>query len=243
MIKTTDIIYSRVALPLFVAVSMLVHTLVLLTWSLPTASLTQQEQAISVHINSNSQPVPAPSVTAQTITKKKQENPPRKKTTSYKITPTNAANKKKTVTKNKPVIKHEQVAHTVKMTLPVKPSAQERPGERPAKTSSVPTASHKATVFKNRVLGTLKTMFSKYFSYPELARRRGLSGDVTLGFHIAVSGQLHNIHIVKSSGYGLLDRSAVKTLKRINAIKMPASTINWQGVDMQLPVSYRLKEG
>lgn len=239
MIKTTDIVHSGVALPLFVTVSMLVHTLVLLTWSLPTVSLTQQEQAISVHINSNSQSNPSPSVTARTITKEKQENHPRKKATSYKITPTNAVNKKKTVAKNKPVIKHEQVARTVKLTLPVKPSAR----ERPAKAGNVSTAPKKMTVFKNRVLGTLKTMFSKYFSYPELARRRGLSGDVTIGFHVAVSGQLHNIHIVKSSGYGLLDRSAVKTLKKINAIKMPASTLDWQGADMLLPVSYQLKEG
>ena len=49
--------------------------------------------------------------------------------------------------------------------------------------------------------------------YPRVARRRGYEGKVVLDVEVLVNGKVGRIKIAKSSGYEVLDRAAVKSVK------------------------------
>jgi protein TonB len=49
--------------------------------------------------------------------------------------------------------------------------------------------------------------------YPEFARRRGYEGTVRLKVEVLASGRVGRIWVKESSGYEILDRSALKTIK------------------------------
>lgn len=82
----------------------------------------------------------------------------------------------------------------------------------------------------------LKLQLRKYFYYPMLARKRGWEGSVLLGFEVQRNRPVFNISVLKSSGYEILDSSAVAALKKIkidsNGPLRPA--------ELQLPVQFRL---
>ncbi len=50
--------------------------------------------------------------------------------------------------------------------------------------------------------------------YPRVARERGYEGDVLLEVAILSNGTCNNIRIIKSSGYRLLDRAAIKAVRK-----------------------------
>ena len=50
--------------------------------------------------------------------------------------------------------------------------------------------------------------------YPELARRRGQEGTVRLLVQVGTDGVVHNLGILHSSGYTLLDEAAVRAVRR-----------------------------
>ena len=49
--------------------------------------------------------------------------------------------------------------------------------------------------------------------YPEIARRRGYEGTVRLEVEVLASGKVGKIWVKESSGYEILDRSALKTIQ------------------------------
>lgn len=81
---------------------------------------------------------------------------------------------------------------------------------------------------------------TSYFSYPVLAQRRNWQGEVQLGLRVGADGQLSNIHIIKSSGYSILDRAAIKSLKQIAAIPGASDWLHGRHFDTVMPVEYRL---
>ena len=78
-----------------------------------------------------------------------------------------------------------------------------------------------------------------YFSYPPLARKRGWEGEVVVSIRINHDGYLQDIHLIRGSGYALLDRSALEALSRVDRIPNQLS----QTIDMELPILYQLQEG
>ena len=69
--------------------------------------------------------------------------------------------------------------------------------------------------------------------YPKAAVRRRLEGTATVKFRIAPDGTVEEIHIVESSGFSILDRASVKTVKR--AAPLPYID-SW----LKVAVSFRL---
>jgi protein TonB len=77
--------------------------------------------------------------------------------------------------------------------------------------------------------------------YPEVARRRGYEGTVRLKVEVLASGKVGSIWVAKSSGYEVLDRSALKTVKdwsfipaRFGGIPLKSTVI--------VPVTFQLKD-
>jgi protein TonB len=50
--------------------------------------------------------------------------------------------------------------------------------------------------------------------YPASARRRGIAGEVEVGFRLGDGGRAEQVLLLASSGYVVLDRAAVETVKR-----------------------------
>jgi protein TonB len=91
---------------------------------------------------------------------------------------------------------------------------------------------------RSRLLANL----ANYFYYPALARRNGWEGTVLLGLRVEPDGQLDKIRLERSSGYAILDNSALNSLKRIGNLVEARVWLEGHGIDMQLPIIYRLIE-
>lgn len=98
------------------------------------------------------------------------------------------------------------------------------------------------TALRNQLLGELQTRLSRYLVYPPLARERGWEGTVLLGLRVESDGHIEKIRIERSSGYAVLDRSALNSLNRLAHLAGASAWLNGHGLDMQLPVIYRLIE-
>ena len=83
----------------------------------------------------------------------------------------------------------------------------------------------------------------RYFadSYPPIAQRRGWEGTVSLGATIQPDGTLSDVHVIASSGYDMLDRSAVATMKRIERLPEARPILGGRALELSLPVVYRLQ--
>jgi TonB family protein len=58
-------------------------------------------------------------------------------------------------------------------------------------------------------------------NYPALARRMGWSGKVTVTFTVCVDGSVEDVAVTKSSGYPVLDRNAVETVRKSCPLPKP----------------------
>lgn len=74
--------------------------------------------------------------------------------------------------------------------------------------------------------------------YPPLARRRNWQGTVLLLVTVDVKGLSKNVHILKRSGYSLLDKTAKKTVQKW---KFSPGTVNGRPTEMQVQVPIHFK--
>lgn len=86
----------------------------------------------------------------------------------------------------------------------------------------------------------LSSQLARYFHYPWIARLRGWQGEVQLAFRVAPDGELQHIHVAHSSGYAVLDNSALNSLKRLGNLADARVSLEGRSIDMQLPVTYKL---
>jgi len=80
----------------------------------------------------------------------------------------------------------------------------------------------------------IKDDIQKKITYPRLARKMGWEGKVVVSFIIYEDGTVINIKIVKSSGFALLDKNAVESIKK--AVPFPSPPVR---AELVVPVSYR----
>jgi len=70
-------------------------------------------------------------------------------------------------------------------------------------------------------LSYIKEMIQKNIAYPNIARRNGWAGKVTVSFIIAYNGRVREIEVVRRSGFDCLDRNAVEAVKRSSPFPHP----------------------
>lgn len=74
--------------------------------------------------------------------------------------------------------------------------------------------------------------------YPRIARVNELEGTVYVNFHVDKKGRPGSVVVEKSSGYRLLDESAVSTIKKIRHFKDTPE--EFMGLDITVPITYKL---
>lgn len=94
----------------------------------------------------------------------------------------------------------------------------------------------------NQLLGVLRTRLSQYLTYPPLARSRGWEGTVLLSLRVEPDGQLDEVRLERSSGFAVLDDSALNSLKQFGYLAEARDWLQDRSFDMQLPVIYKLIE-
>jgi periplasmic protein TonB len=93
------------------------------------------------------------------------------------------------------------------------------------------------------ILSYLRLTLDVQKTYPPLAHHYGWQGDVLLAFHVDPTGAIQNVHVTHSSGYAVLDQSAVNALQRVGNIPNAAHWLSGGVTDLELPISYQLHEG
>jgi protein TonB len=114
----------------------------------------------------------------------------------------------------------------------------------PLKENKTPAPKRSAAVSSEQ--GALTKAMPNYLknrspAYPRLAREAGYEGKVILNVEVSPEGKCVNIQIVKSTGYPILDNTALKAVKQWSF--KPAYLFNrpvsaW----VEVPVSFKLKD-
>jgi len=93
---------------------------------------------------------------------------------------------------------------------------------------------------KNRYLrehfAYIRDLILKNLSYPPLARKGGWQGKVKVSFIIREDGKVEGVRIVESSGYIVLDRNVVETIREVQPFPKPPVR-----AELVIPVTYTLK--
>ncbi len=74
-------------------------------------------------------------------------------------------------------------------------------------------------------------------TYPRAARRKGWEGTVKVSFVVNEDGGVNNIRVLMTSGFEVLDRDAVETIRRCSPYPKPPCR-----AEMVMPVTYRLDD-
>ena len=151
---------------------------------------------------------------------------------SLQSPPSKTANKR-----SRPVLQQAAIAETATQE-PERPSAKTRPHTTDTREQTA-VPSHAA----NQVRRELQARLQTQFEYPLMAVRHGWQGDVQLSFRVLANGTLTNIQVAHSSGYALLDRSAIETLRRVHRLHGSERWLHGQHLDMTMPIRYQLTEG
>jgi TonB family protein len=78
--------------------------------------------------------------------------------------------------------------------------------------------------------------------YPREARQAGYEGTVVISFRINLDGSLGEVEVIRSSGYPILDRAAVMTIKRAAPFPSLEGYIAGDSLTLEVPITFRLKE-
>ena len=113
----------------------------------------------------------------------------------------------------------------------------------PASSEATATPAQSLAETKALILSYLHLTLDLQKIYPPLAYRFGWQGDVLLAFHVDPNGAIQNVHVTHSSGYAVLDQSAVNALRRVGNIPNAPHWLGGGMTDLELPVSYQLREG
>ncbi|MBI3547266.1 MAG: energy transducer TonB [Gammaproteobacteria bacterium] len=93
---------------------------------------------------------------------------------------------------------------------------------------------------KAQIRARLKTDLARFFDYPYAARLRGWEGTVLLAFNIEANGRLERIHVARSSGYAVLDNSALSALRKVEHLVEINAWLQSREINMQIPITYKL---
>ncbi len=82
----------------------------------------------------------------------------------------------------------------------------------------------------------IREMIQKNLSYPPIARRMGWTGEVLVSFIVCKDGRADNVKIIKSSGFAILDKNAIETIKKVSPFPRPPVS-----AELIVPIAYMLE--
>lgn len=115
-----------------------------------------------------------------------------------------------------------------------------------------PTQNYPETAEVGEINATTPGKLSQYYMeirskvanqqvYPRIARMQGLSGRVLVIFELAKNGNIVEAKVQSSSGYEILDRSAVEAVKSAQPFPVFPEFFNRESVRVEIPLVYDLR--
>lgn len=111
---------------------------------------------------------------------------------------------------------------------PGAPAAQEPPGDEESRL---------------HIESLIRTRFAEHFIYPPMAQHRGWQGEVVLAFRIGTDGTISQLQVVRSSGHAILDEAALATMRRLGRIEFSPGVVLHRVLELRMPVIYQLARG
>jgi protein TonB len=107
------------------------------------------------------------------------------------------------------------------------------------KEGATPKRSEPSGKVEEAQFSTISKLVREHLEYPYLARRMGWEGEVLLFFRLNPTGEVEELKVLKSSGFEVLDKSAVNAVKRASK-HFPRPK---QIVLIKLPIQFKLEVG
>ena len=92
----------------------------------------------------------------------------------------------------------------------------------------------------SQISATVRKRLAAYFEYPLVARSHGWEGEVMLGLRLDPNGRMSKVKVVASSGYRILDRSALQSVRKADVVIEAIGWLAGRHIDLVLPVRYQL---
>ncbi len=92
-----------------------------------------------------------------------------------------------------------------------------------------------------RIIGQIRQRLQQHFFYPRLARQRGWQGQVLLAFRLDGAGSIQHVHVKHSSGYAILDDSAIAAMQQVGQIHQDDIGLFERIGQLEIPIIYRLE--
>lgn len=92
-------------------------------------------------------------------------------------------------------------------------------------------------------ISVLATHLAHHKQYPVEARRRRITGIVTVHFRFGTDGMLQDCQVIESSGNRLLDAEALAMLRRAQPLPPIPPEIGTDSMSVNLPVEFSLTRG
>lgn len=116
------------------------------------------------------------------------------------------------------------------------PAEQARASAGPASDADAGSGEAAAAQYVRSHFTSIRDRILKNLAYPQIARKMGWAGKVTVSFLIRVNGGVEKVMIVDGSGFTVLDRNAVDTIRRTAPYPKPPAT-----AELVMPIVYRLE--
>lgn len=118
-------------------------------------------------------------------------------------------------------------------------AAAATPPPQPQSSSGV--AGGAATARKKSYFGELAAHLARHQRYPMEARRRKITGIVTVHFRFNTQGQVQEFAVKDSSGNRLLDNEAIAMLKRAQPLPPIPAELELDMISISLPIEFSLR--
>ena len=106
--------------------------------------------------------------------------------------------------------RHAEAAHAPK------PAARAKPAKAPSPATAVPSSPPPSATAEASAqdMDRVRRHLERFKFYPMSARRRGIGGDVEVGFRLTVGGKAEQVRVLATSGHDILDEAALQTVSR-----------------------------
>lgn len=91
------------------------------------------------------------------------------------------------------------------------------------------------------VAALLRRALRHHFRYPALAMQNSWEGHVVLRVRVAADGHVGDAHVLKGSGFRILDRAARRSANSIGRLPAARPLLAGQAMSFRVPVDYRLR--
>ena len=105
------------------------------------------------------------------------------------------------------------------------------------------TLGEKRTDLIQEFLRRVKQRIESVKTYPLWAREAGYEGTATVRFAILADGQLGEITLINSSGYDILDKAAITTIRKSEPFPSLMDSLNRKSLQVELPIAFKLSVG